>query len=189
MSSKIKNAIMYIGVFYMIVIIILMIVSYFNMITVVELSSGNEYKDQLNVYIEEINNVSDSTCKNYIKSLIKIVENDISEEEISIKDYFERINSEDNLLSYYLKAQEDCASITSEIMQENNMPIKFLTPPILGDEIIGKYFFQYEISIVDQKLRGFRQANLIPVENNIRIQNELQIIETLMKTIDWDKEV
>ena len=65
------------------------------------LSSNDEYKSELKQYQDVVNNLDNSKCKNYMNTLIKKVEKDISINEISLKEYYKSINSDDNLLSYY----------------------------------------------------------------------------------------
>ncbi len=189
MKNKVKDILFCIGTFYMIIIAVLMMITYFNMSDSIILSSNDEYQEELKKHKETISNIENSRCKSYMNTLIDKVEKDISTNEISLKDYYKSINSEDSLLSYYPKASESCESITNEKMHDMNMPIKFLTPGILGDEIFRNYIYQYELSILDKKIRDINAANLIPVENNIRLTNELQIINELIQNIDWEKEV
>ena len=188
MKNKVKNILFCTGTFYMIIIAVLMMITYFNMSDSIILSSNDEYQSKLNQYKEKVNSLDNSKCRDYMNTLITKVEKDISVNEISLKDYYKSINSEDSLLSYYPKASESCESITNKKMHDMNMPIKFLTPGILGDEIFRNYIYQYELGLQDKKSREINAANLIPVENNIRAANELQIIEELLQNIDWEKE-
>ncbi len=189
MKDKLKNAVLSIGIFYMIVIVVLMTIAYSKVVTSVELSSNDEYKETLNGYKEKISNIKESTCKNYINNYINKVEEDVKREKVNLKNYYENQTSENNLLYYYSKAVENCNSITNEKMHEVNMPMKYLTPSIIGDEIMSKYLYQYELGLGDIKTRDINAANLIPVENNIQILNELQIIEELLNIINWEEEV
>ena len=189
MKNKVKSIVLSLSFFYMITIIILMMITYCNMKENIELSSNDGYKNELNEYREMVNILKNSRCKNYMNTLMDKVEKDISTNKISLREYYESINSDDNLLSYYVKAKDDCISITNEKMQEMNMPIKFLTSSIFGDEMFRDYIYQYELSILDKKTRDINAANLIPVENNIKVNNELNIIKELIENIDWEKEV
>ena len=173
----------------MIVIVILMIITYCNMKTNISLSSNDEYKDELKQYEEKVSNLENSKCKSYMNDLIAKVKKDISVDEISLKEYYESINNENSLLNYYARAREECVSITDEKMHEMNMPIKFLTPSILGDEIFRNYIYQYELSFPDKEIREINAVNLIPVENNVKAVNELHIVKELLQNIDWKKEV
>ena len=188
MKERIKDGILYIGIFYMITIVVLMIITYCNMVTKIELSVNSEYLDELNEYKENISLYEDSKCKKYINTLIKKVEKDITTKDLLLKGTYEEIIN-DSLLDYYGKAREDCVSITDEKMKEEKMPVKFLTSVIQVDEILSKYFFQYELSFKDRKMREVGEPSLELVGNNIKIQNELQIINSLLKIIDWEKEV
>ena len=189
MKERIKDGVLFIGIFYMIVIVILTIITYSNMVTKIEFSSGDELQnDELNEYRENISIYEDSVCKNYINTLINKIEKDINKTEIDLKGKYEEIIS-DSLLDYYSKARESCVSITNEKLIEEKMPVKFLTSTILVDEILSKYFFQYELGFKDIKMREVGEPSLETVENNIKIQNELQIINSLLKIIDWEKEV
>lgn len=189
MKNKVKSILFSFGTFYMIIVVILMLFTYCNMKTNLELSSNDEYKNELKQYKEMINNLENSKCKNYMNTLVAKVEKDISVGEISLKDYYDNMIRNDSLLAYYAKASEECESITTEKMQEMNMPTKFLTPGIIGDEILNNYIYQYELSVLDKKTRDINETNLIPVENNIKANIELEIIKDLFANIDWEKEV
>lgn len=188
MNKNIKSSVLYIGLFYMIIIPILMVISYCNMVTSIDFSSNDEYKNKINSYKERLSFLEESNCKSYLNTLIDKIESDINTENINLKEYYERINSENNLLSFYSEAAVKCNSITNEKMQEVNMPISFLTPLVIRDEIVGKYIYQYELGFSDYHIRSISASNLIPVENNIVGNSELQIIENIMKIIDWEKE-
>ena len=189
MKERVKDSILSISIFYMIVIVILTIITYCNMVTKIEFSSADELQNnELIEYKEIISKYEDSTCKNYINTLINKIEKDIYKSEIDLKGSYEEIIN-DSLLDYYGKARESCVSITSEKLIEEKMPVKFLTSTILVDEILSKYFFQYELSFKDIKMREIGEASLESVENNIKIQNELQIVNSLLKIIEWEKEV
>ncbi len=189
MKNKVKSIIFSFSAFYMIIIVVLMLFTYCNMKTNIELSSSDEYKNELKQYKEMINNIENSKCKNYMNTLVAKVEKDISVGEISLKDYYDNMIRNDSLLAYYAKVSEECESITTEKMQEMNMPMKFLTSSILSDEMFRDYIYQYELSILDKKTRDINAANLIPVENKIKVNNELNIIKELIENIDWEKEV
>ena len=189
MKNNAKNAIIYIGGFYMLIIAVFMVITYCNITTKVELSSNSDYQLKLNAYKEEISNYDNSSCKSYLNELINIVEKDINVEEINLQEYYQEKNDEDSLLSYYSKGVNACNSLSTELMQEANMTSKFLVPPILSEETVSKYFYQYELSLKDLRVRSINEVVLGPVENNIKIQTELEIIKDLIKIIDWGKEV
>lgn len=188
MSKKIKDAILYIGLFYMIVVVILTIINYCSMTTTIELS-GNDYKQQIELFKEKVASIENKTCKNYFTDLIEKVNRDISIDKINLQEYYNIITSENSILNYYSKAIEQCEEITQEKMNSSNMPLKFITASIQNDEILDGFIYQYELGFKDLKIRKVREKSLLGVENNIRIQNELQIIEELINIVNLGKGV
>ena len=172
----------------MIVIVLLAVMTYCNMVTSVELSTNEEYIKELNEYKEIVSSKENTTCKDFMNNLINKTEKSISKTEMDLRGTYEEIMS-DSLLDYYSKGAESCKSITKEQMQDENLPIKFLGSTVLVDETISKYFFQYELSFKDIKMRDYSEVSLEAVGNNIKIQNELQIIQSFLNIIDWEKEV
>lgn len=189
MKNKFKDFLLYAGIFYVIIVVVMMVLSYCSAVSSIELSINSEHQKKMSEYKEKVNNLEESSCKKIMIDLIEKVDSDINREIINLKEYYKEINSDNSLLYYYPKVVEKCESITTEKMIEANMPVKFLTPSILGDEIVDKYIYQYELSTKDLKNREIRETNLIPVENNVRIFNEIDIIEKLLDIIDWEKEV
>ena len=108
---------------------------------------------------------------------------------MDLRGAYEDIISEDSLLNYYGKASESCKSITRDQMVEAKMPFKFMTPVILVDSVFTKYLYQYEINLKDIPMRETSEPSLEVVQNNLKIQNEFEIIEGLLNIIDWEKEV
>ena len=188
MKNKIKDVLLCIGVFYLTVIVVLMIITYCKSKTSIEFAVNSEYQEKINSYKETVNSLSDSSCKEYMQTLISQVEKDVNTKELNFKKHYENLN-DNSLLSMYGKASENCHSLNTEIMIETKMPILFLTPSVIKDEIVGKYIYQYELSFSDIKTRNINEIYLLPVENNIQLNNELQIIEKLLEIIDWGKEV
>ncbi len=188
MKEKIKNIVLYIGVFYMIVIPLMMIKTYFNMTSYIEINSSDEYNEEIIRYKNIISSYHDSLCKNYFDSLINKVDKDIKTRIIDIRKYYQD-NNENNLLNYYTKAVDSCSSLTIETMKEKNMPIIFLTASIQIDEIMADLYYQYELGFKDTNIRNINETVLNSLKNNIKIKNELTIIEELINIIDWEKEV
>ena len=190
MKKKIKTILYIFSIFYMSMIIVLMMMAYCDMrVDDIELTVNDEYVQKINSYKNKVSSLDNSTCKDYLNDLIKFIEKDVNRDKVSIKEYYKQITGEDSLLSYYSKGWETCDKLTSEIMQKENMPAMFLTASIQGDEIIEKYIYQYEMGFKDYELRNLREVSLEPVRNNIKINNELKIIERLIDIISGEKEV
>lgn len=189
MKKEIRNAVLYSGIFYMILTVILATIAYCNVITSVELSNDDRYIEKISEYKEKIVQLKDSSCKRYLSNLADKVEKDINTKELIFRESYKDILDGENILDMYSKAHKECVSLTSEKMVEANLPVKYLTTSMINDEIVSKYFYQYEINIKNIKGRELTEPQFASVENNIKLQNELEIIDTLLNIVDWEKEV
>jgi len=190
MKKKIKNIILYFSVFYMIIIVVLMIESYIGMNTdIINLSVSDKNIEEINEYKNKISSLDNFACKKYLNSLVNRFEKDINREKMNLKDYYKEITGEDSILNYYTKDRENCEILTNDVMIKANMPIMFITASIQNDELVEDYFFQYELGFKDYKTRDLRKLSLVGVRYNIKINNELRIIEELLKIVSGEKEV
>ncbi len=183
MKENIKNVILYFSIFYMIVIIVLSIISYGSMVTVIELSTSDEYLKELNTYKEKVNNLKDSTCKDYLNKLVNRVEKDVVKENLNLKEYYEELSKEDNFLMYYSEGKDKCNILNDEVLHEKDMPLMYLTSAIQNSEIVKEHMYQYELSLKDYKTREINIMSLVSVENNIKVRNEIKIIKELFSII------
>ena len=184
MKEKIKNALIPIGIIYMVVIIILSLISYHNAKGKISLSLGNNYKESMNTYKEEANKINNKECKNYVNNLINYVDKTNYEGEVLVKDLFNRVFiSNDFLLSYYLKGIESCSLLTKEKAEEYNLPNLFMTASLMDDAILSKYTTQYEILIKDNLIREIVLPDLTSSENSIKQKTELMIIKNIIQII------
>jgi len=183
MKENIKNVILYFSIFYMIVILVLAIISYGSMVTVIELSTSDEYLKELNTYKEKVNNLKDSTCKDYLNKLVNRVEKDVVKENLNLKEYYEELSKEDNFLMYYSEGKDKCNILNDEVLQEKDMPLMYITSAIQNSEIVKEHMYQYELSLKDYKTREINIMSLVSVENNIKVRNEIKIIKELFSII------
>ncbi len=188
--KNIKTIILHFGVFYMILIVVLMMISYFDMPTNnIELTVNDDYVKQINDYKNKVSSLEDSSCKDYLNSVINRFEKDIRKENIDVKEYYEEAHGDDNILSYYPKGIEKCNILTQESMIKEDMPVLFLTASIQHDELIEDYIYQYELGFKDYKTREINETSLFYVRNNIKLKNELKIIDKLINIISSEEGV
>ena len=127
MKEKIRELFIPVALFYMIIIIALSLISYFNAKGVIELNTLNNFNNDISNYKLEVNNISNKVCQDYLNSFIDYVIRSNYNGEVNVKDYFARLYlSEEYLLSYYLKGKDSCL-FTDEKASEYNLRYLFLT--------------------------------------------------------------
>ena len=179
MKEKIKNMLLPISIFYVVVIVTLMIFRINNFVTTVELSDNEENKTKLNEYKKEVAKLDKNDCTNLIEDIIKHYEDTSYNGEVKIKDMHD-YDTNNGLLDFYLKIKETC-KFSDEVLNEYNLPLKFVTASIQRDETYQRFYFQYELGFTDIYMRDIASATLTSVEYNINRGNELEIIDNLIK--------
>lgn len=188
MQEKIKNWIAPISIFYMIIIIILMLITYFNAVSTLDLNRIDDFEEKISLYKKELNEIEDNTCKNYINDLISFVEKVNYDKKVKINQLFtDTYLNEEYILSYYLKGVNSCSKITEEKSKDYNLPNLFLIANLTNDRIIQKYFFQYELNIKDRLVENI----MIPSDTAANYYNkqkiELMIIDNIIKIVKEDE--
>ena len=187
MQESIKNYLIPISIFYMIVIVVLMLITYFNAISTLDLNRIDDFEEKISLYKKEVNEIEDNTCKNYLNDLISFVEKVNYDKKVKINQLFkDTYLNEDYILSYYLKGVNSCSKLTNEEAKEYNLPDLFMNANLTNDRIIQKYFFQYELNIKDRLVENI----MIPSDTAANYYNkqkiELMIIDNIIKIVKED---
>ena len=176
----IKNTIMYIGCFYILIITGIIILNYCTATKSIEINDNEDNLKLLEEYKKEVNNISDLACRNSINDFIKQYERTSFNGKINLKDWYKVITKEDAILSYYSKIKESC-KITNEESNRFNLPYLFLSSSIQNEEILQKSYFQYELHLKDYFLRNIADTYLYGVEYNLQRQGSRIIISNLIQ--------
>ena len=179
MKEKIKNIILTISEYYAVVTVLLMIFKINNIVDTVELTDSKENINKLNEYKEKYALLDKNSCTKLIGDVITHYEDTSYNGKVKLKDMWD-YDGNNGLLSYYLKIKETC-NFDDKILEEYNLPSKFLTASIQRDELYQRFYFEYELGFVDVYMRDIAAATLSSVEYNINRKNELEIIESLIE--------
>ena len=183
MKENIRYILLMIGIGYMVCVVILMFVSYFNSSKYIELSITNDYDKILSEYKEKANNIQEISCREYYLSFIDYIEKNKVKDRILISDYFKMVFNDEPFLSYYSKGIEACSKLTQEKARENSFPLLFLGAAVQQDAILSEYSFQYELALPDTLLRTIVKPSIGTVQNNIKYGNEVEIIKGIYNIV------
>lgn len=181
MKEKIKNILYGSSIFYTIAVIILMLISLLNSVTTLELSDSEERKSQVNQYKQEVLTMENRKCATVINNMIDFYEKTSYTGKVQLKDmqnYF--INESDGYLHFSSDIRNNC-NLTEEQMQENYLASKFLNVSVGIDQLLNFYDFQYELSLKDYLTRQSMELNTLNIDYNVRKNNELEIISTIIQ--------
>lgn len=173
-----KNILFIISMFYSLVVIIFMFITTNNLVTEIELHDLDENKDKLIKYKEQLINLPQNSCTEVIDEIIEHYEENTYDGKVNLKEMYE-YDFDNSLISYYTKVKENC-KISEEDEKTYNLPMKFIISSIQKDEIYKRYYFQYELRIMDYMARLIVEPEITNLEYNINRTMELEIISILI---------
>ncbi len=179
MKENIKRVLFISSMFFSIMIVVLTILTLFNMSGTVNLSDTKDNIDELDGYKKEVLKVKNNKCRNEINNIIKYYEETSYDGDVSVKEMFD-YGFEHSLLEYYSKVKESC-NISNDEADDNRLATKFLTASIQFDEIYQSYYYQYELGLKDKLIRDISEPSLNMVEYKINRSLILEIIDFLIE--------
>lgn len=188
LKEKIKEHLLVISIIYGIIIILLMLFTYLKMDTNISLNNTDISKE-INKYKKQINLIENNKCKTELLNYTNYINENNFKNKTNIRSYYRKtFLSGESILTYYSKIKNSC-KITNEKAKEYNLSTMFITATIQTDEIIQTYMYQHEIRLDDFYFRDIAEPSIIQVENQIKKENELNIIKNILKIINENKEV
>lgn len=178
-KEKVRNIILNLSVFYVLVVSALVI---FNIATAVDSVELNDSEENLK-RIEELrlanNNLNQDECTNVINDMIKQYVNTSYAGETKLSEIYNYTNN-NSFLNFYMDVKDAC-EISDERSKELKLPTLFVTAVVQQDELIQTYMYQYELKISDAITRMVLEPSLVNVEYTIRKNTELDIIAKLVE--------
>ena len=169
MKEKIKKIIFNISIFYVVIVLVLMLISYFNATSSIELVNSEENIKELNKLKKELTSLENNSCTKEISKMIEYSENTSYNGKVNLKEKWNDFNSYID----YSKLLKSC-DVSEE---ENNIRNLIVTNMVLEEEIYyEKYKFQYELGIKDFYSRMINESDIKSTEYNIVKKNEINII-------------
>lgn len=179
MKGNIKNILFAISIFYSIVVIILMSITFNNLTSIIELEDSKENRERLEEYKQQLSTLEQNNCTNVIHKIIKHYEETSYDGEVSLKEMYD-YDFDNSLLSYYIEVKSSC-NLDGEQEKKYNLPTKFITSSIQRDELYEKYYFEYELKLSDYSNRLIIEPLISNVEYQINRAMELEIISDLIE--------
>lgn len=179
MKENIKNILFTISIFYSLVIIILMCVTTSNLVINVELHDSEENRIKLTEYKVELRSLPKNSCTDVIEEIIRHYEDTLYDGKVNLRKMYE-YDTTNSILSYYNKAKDKC-NISEEDEKKYNLSTKFITSSIQKDEMYQRYYFQYELRIIDYFNRLIIEPATTGIEYHINRTEELEIIKALIE--------
>lgn len=181
MKDKIKLGLLSISLCYIVLISFFSIKSYNNYLGTIDVSTSDDYKEELKKIKPSIDSISNDECKNYLNYFLENIEAFDGEDSVSVKKYFNKIYlNSDGILTYYQKGQEVCNGFSSENAKKHDLLLLFMTASIQDDEILQSHLFNYELRINDRFVRDILYAHLSSAELNIKKETSLKILKILV---------
>ena len=181
MKEKIKTSLVSIGIFYMIIILILMISKYTNMNKYINITFDNNYQETISKYEKEILTIEEKSCQNVLNDYLNYVKKTTFKGKVNLQEYFKNFYLTDSIfLDYYLKLIDNCSKLTKENAVENNLNNMMLTAYIQNEEILQKYIFNYELTIKDNLFRITLEPEFVATKSKIKFNNEIGVLNIVL---------
>lgn len=185
MKDKIKTMLFGAFIFYVVLIVGLIIYNGSSYEDSFEIPSDDSSRTQkLNLYKEKLSTMDNNACNVFIKKLIDYYEKTDIKGKIKYSDYYKQTVNNDGddyiLVNYYEDAKKSC-NLTDKEIDEYNFNYLFLTGSIQIDEIMEKYYYNYEINLRDNFSRLIAEPLLYRYEYDINRDSTLIIIKDLIE--------
>lgn len=174
-----KEYLYYFSLFFVIGFAILMIITYNNAKSIINLTYPDVLKSELNNYKIKLNNYNDSKCKKFIGEYIEEVESDILDSEYELGSAYSLATSV-NIMKFYNEGNENC-NISDE--DKVRLVTNYLSILVLMNELFLPYTNQYEIKISDLK-NNVDQLNLTSMTYNSLKNNEIDVLRKYMDILE-----
>ena len=178
-KEKIKNIILNLSIFYMLVVSALVLFNIATSVSELELNDSEENKNK----IEELrllnNSLKQDECTKIIDDIINYYNNTSYNGTVKLNRLYSE-NKNIGFLSFYLDVKNAC-NITDEKAKELELPNTFVTAAIQHDELFQAYMYQYELKISDTITRMVIEPELNNINYTIRKNHELKAINALVE--------
>ena len=155
--NRFKDLLLSVFVLGSIVIIIFILLSFFNIKKVVFISMVGPNENEYNELKSRVNELDESDCKNFLKEYIEYVDKGHFEGEVKIKDLYDYYMNAP-VLELYENSKLRC-NLTDEELSKNAITSKYITILSIPESFFQKYTFSYELNLKDG-LRELMEPNV-----------------------------
>lgn len=143
--KRFKDLLLSIFIFGSTVVIIFIILSFFNVKRTVDVTNTKSNEIRYNNLKQRVNMLAEGECKTFLNEYIANTDKGYFEGEVKLKklyDYYWNYPT----MKYYELGKEKC-NITQNELDEYGVPGKYLTLMTLPDSLFDKYMFTYELNL------------------------------------------
>ncbi len=174
-----RNFIFYASVSYMIIVLSLIGINYFNRTTEIYFKPYEDYETQIKILENRTSTIANNECKSKVKELISLSKNTYFKDNVKIKDIYVKLdNNNMPWLSLYSRTIKAC-NLTYDKSSKDSMSVS-----LYNQNIINEYSFVYVVSFRDLEYADFYKGTLIPYENNYRKDAEVRVINSILNEVN-----
>ena len=154
--KRFKDLLLSLFIFGSIVVIIFIILSFFNVKQTIEVGEDEKINSTLNDLVQRIDMLQDGECKDYLNDYVDTINEFKLSGKVKIStiyDYFSNYPT----MKLYGDAEKKC-KFTKDELNEYGVDGKYITLMVLPETIFNKYIFSYEFHIKDE-LRLLTESN------------------------------
>lgn len=180
--KRFKDLLLSVFIIGSIFVIILIIVSFFNVKRSIEITTNEANETRLNNLKYRVRMISDGECKDFLNDYISKVDNGNFKGDVKLKDINDYIINDYSAIMAYNEAKEKC-NISNEEIEKYGINGKFLTILSLTDSLFNKYLFTFELNIKSE-LRSIAESNTDSiVYNSIRFE-QIEILNDFVNIVE-----
>ena len=180
--KRFKDLLLSVFIIGSIFVIILIIVSFFNVKRSIEITTNEANETRLNNLKYRVRMISDGECKDFLNDYISKVDNGNFKGDVKLKDINDYIINDYAAIMAYNEAKEKC-NISNEEIEKYGINGKFLTILSLTDSLFNKYLFTFELNIKSE-LRSIAESNTDSiVYNSIRFE-QIEILDDFVNIVE-----
>ena len=183
--KRIKDLLLSLFIFGSIVIVIFIVLSFFNTKQTIEVYKNDKIEEKFDDLRQRVNSMEENECKDYLNTYISYISKMPIEGEIKLKDLYDYFSNY-SILGLYEDAQNKC-HISIEELDEYGIAGKYLSVMALSNNLINKYMFTYELNLKDE-LRVLTESNIDSINFTSIRYNQVEILNNYVTLIE-SKEV
>ena len=164
----------------MLIVFILIINIFITKKTYVELHTSDVIKNSFELLKDEVNKIKNENCKKSLNDLLEEDSRITFDGKVDLHSFYKLINT-GRILLHYDDIKTNC-NISTDVLDEYDVPNKYLVKMSLYDSLISNYFYQYELAITDGASRGYYEG-LSQLSYNSLKYSEIELMKDYLKII------
>ena len=179
--KRVKDLLLSLFIFGSIVVIIFIIISFFNTKQSITVSRNDTIEEKLDNLKQMVNSFEDNDCKEYLDFFISYIDKLPVEGKIKLRDLYDYFNNYPTI-RLYEGVQNKC-HITEEEIKEYGINGKYATVMALSNDIFNKYMFSYELNLKDEQ-RLLTESNTDSLNYTSIRFNQVEILNDYVTLVE-----